>query len=572
MLRVSKIILISLCVWLAATSLVSGQAPDNPFPPDTTDIFPDYVTITNERETGLSSAADATLPTLDDEQRLIVAVIDGETRHIPYPDEIVETRRRQYGQSGLFVFTATVSDPDVYYPTWATYALDMTSGELALHAPCTGTILQGQDSGCCGGSSFSADQRLLYVTDPQADTTHLCDSATDTVSVPLPVSEIGGPFGWSSIIQAPQADWLLLIAGSNPGGFYAFYSYQPSTGEIISLGNIGGQSFLGGFAGWLNDTEFLFQITGSIDGRSGVYRGDITQLDSFGMIVPGEVELLDGGLTEMLRNDVACRINRFDFALNERQSFLLGDACAGVFRLTDDAYLAAVSAAEDTRQLMVLDAASSTITPLYDAEIELLYGVSPNGRYAVLLTDDNGRIDYSSQQDFDWQLLAGLQVTFFDTATRTVVHQAAYAGWSAPFFWRANSEIVSATQPHQFNQGVTWLSSDRALLQRAADYAILTFGDDQLVDTRAVQHVFNAYPGGDYLLLHTGDEYDARTYHILNMVTGETRPLFAADFPTDAVIVNVFGGEPLIVQIAPASQRDTGWTTYVTYEVAIAFE
>ncbi len=574
MLRVSKIILISLCAWLAAASLVSGQAPDNPFPPDAANIFPDYVTITSERYMGFPDAAsDVTAPTLDDEQRVIIVVVDGETRHIPYPDEIAVTREGRYWKDRLFIFTATVGDPEARYLAWATYALDTVSGELALYAPCTGTVLRGQDSGCCGGSGFSVNQDWLYVIDPQANTAHLCNPATDAVSTPLPISEIGGPFGWSSIIPAPQADWLLLIAGSNLGGHYSFYGYQQTTGEIVALGMVGGQSFMGDFAGWLNDTDFLFQITGSIDGRSGVYRGTITLPDSFMMVMPGDVALPGYAAADILRSDVECRINRYNFARNEQQLFVLGNACAGVFRLTDgDTYLAAVSTAAGARQLMVLDAANGTITPIYDAEIELLYGVSPDGRYAVLLTDDDGFVEYSGQQNFDWLLLDGLQVTFFDTLTRTVVYQAAYAGWPAPFFWRANSEIVSATQSHQFNQGVTWLSNDRALLQRTTDYSILAFDGNQVTELGTVQNVFNAYPGGDYLLLHTGDEYDARTYHIFDAVTGETRPLFAADFPTGEVIVNVFGHEPLIVQIAPASQRDTGWTTYVTYEIEVALE
>jgi hypothetical protein len=416
---------------LCLSSLASAQEPapevDVPWPPDPHVVFAPGVEILSEE---LSAAAQPVYPfvTHDDKERVIHVPVEGAARAYPYPETFarVFTIIEPEESDTLFV-VAGEGDQNTYYPPVAVYTLDVERGEFALYEPCPEPSCEAQ------ARNWHSGRKVDFRPQPDTGLTHLCNQDTGELSDSLPVGSIGARSAGRGLLP-PIRDWLLLIAGVETAGTSAFTATRACHRARQRARPIDGQSFLGGGIGWLSDTKFLFEISASVDGRDGLYRMDLTVSDSLVRIASeGGVFLAEIGQYEQFSNSGRCRVAFLDPMTAETISFELGARCAGVFRIADGRYLAVVhdAAASPPAHLVALDIARG-LSDLFSGEIELLYGASPDGRYAVLITDDSGQIDYKPGKGFSWDQTANPTVTFFDAARRKCATRCPMAAGKRP--------------------------------------------------------------------------------------------------------------------------------------------
>ena len=550
---------------LVIAPVAYGQDPIDTPPPAVDTIFRDYINVLNTTVVGrldqpLSVAT-------DDEKRIVTVEIDDEIKEYPYPTDFVEIWSSgfvNYTQNPIF--TTAIGDQNVYYEPYAIYELDIVSGDFSLYEPCLGTIIEGSASG-----TINLRPEWVFVLDPQVETVQLCNQNTGRLSGPLPGSYIGGPGGWSDIVQSPQEDFLLLIAGSNSGGYYAFYGFNLTTETITSLGSIGGQSFLGDFQDWINDTQFVFEIYASIDGRNGIYTGDITQPDSFARTFWDDANALGYNGFELFRNMANCTVAHYPWQSIQVFMYELGNHCEAIYRLPNSTYIALLDDTETSRRLVKQGAMDTEPIILHEGEIEYLCSVSPTGRYVILLTDENGQVGEVKRGQFTTNEVATWQIEVFDVVTQETIYTEPDISWCTSFYDDRALQIIDANPNQPRQAGLYWLNEQTVLFNKTFTQHLLVFDNNQLVRTETHDDIYRAFLNTDYLILQSGDLEDATTYQIYNVLTDKRLPLFAIDFPTDDYTVRLVGRDPIRVQVIPRHAENSS-AYYVDYTIELSFD
>src|SRR5262249_10257291 len=123
-------------------------------------------------------------------------------------------------------------------------------------------------------------------------------------------------------------------------------------------------------------------------------------------------------------------------------------------------------------------------------------------------------------------------------------------------------------------RGVNWVDDQSALLLRGSGserygvFTLLQFSSDSVSQTD-----FNTVWGIDpdarqFVLFDGSDQYNPAAYAIYDLASGQTLPLFSEDFDTAHYLVGVLS-DPLRVEIAPISERGSGWMQYAIYTLQV---
>lgn len=300
---------------------------------------------------------------------------------------------------------------------------------------------------------------------------HLCNAQTNQLSEPLLVPT------YSDIqsIASPNNNWVVFFGVLGQGGipeYFTVYSYQVDSGDQYLLGQIPYDRLYEYifFSEWVSDTKgSVFYITMPESLSDRLYAFDASQPDSLQLVGNGWFIFHDDPARfEDLRtkrfleyktgaesDPVPCSLTVYDaYGVNQ---FELGKDCTSLLRLGNYYFYLAIETRESSEGvlLMQLSRVLGYKHELFHGEIESLDSVSPDGRYVVLLMDNNGRIDALDTEFLDWIDLteSNAFAAIWDTQLSRMLDDFVYA-----------SEIL---QPQDFSGNaryIQWIDDKTVLL------------------------------------------------------------------------------------------------------------
>lgn len=367
----------------------------------------------------------------------------------------------------------------------------------------------------------------VFVTDPDTNAVHLYNQKTGETSDPLPLSDVN--LELSDIEPSPRQDWLLLLLQNNglySGGLeYTVFSYDIDTGLFNLLGQQPGILMMLVHK-WLDDVHATLAIA-EINGGSGAAILDVSTPDSFEILFRGESKAIlrttDRPHYEIFHG---CTLDLYDIESRERSSFPLGTRCNGVFTNDDVHYYAVIPGQmpSDSSVLSVLDTKTGGETVIFEGEIELLYSISPNGRYAAFVMDDNGQVD-CCQMGFSWSQTHNLSLIFYDTERKDVVY-----GVPIEIFSLDSTIILGDIMRPQ-----RWVDSSTAWVSGGENHQdiLLEFGEDGVTET-VLPFIEGVIPAERQVL--TAESFlDPSSYRIYDITTGQTLRIY-----TEAIEANAY--------------------------------
>ncbi len=123
-----------------------------------------------------------------------------------------------------------------------------------------------------------------------------------------------------------------------------------------------------------------------------------------------------------------CTIEVYNLDTREFYSYELGYDCSGITALADGNYMFVGYDSDHaaTSTLYLVDTKTGEQLELAQGEFESIESASPDGRFAVLVTDNNGRIDRATFEDaqfFGVDDMDDPQIAIFDTQTQQFVYE-----------------------------------------------------------------------------------------------------------------------------------------------------
>ncbi len=424
----------------------------------------------------------------------------------------------------------------------------------------------------------------IYVTDEARGETRLQNSVTGFLSDPLPQEAT-----WHEIHISPNGEWLVLLATVSPEGGYGswtrLYSYRVSTGDVLMLGNI-----LPDISGslnisrWANETQFIYSYYNA-PGRYGndMVIVDVTQEDAIEHAIEylapyredaRRYEYLSTHYILARRGDYIdhnpCVLSIFDLDDMQKKSYKLDYDCGGVYSPDEDHYFYVVFDSDSPAQstLWVLDVTSEERTALYTAEIEALENISPDGRYAVLITDNNGRIDRAGgdPQFFSWTQAANPTISELDIHEEKIIYEMPFHERESRGYCDTLYEEVSLADHCYWSlhhHALVWLNAETAVgwqTTQAGDSfedVLLRFSQDEVFETPL--GLVTLIAPGNRLLVVSADRDDPGILELYDAESGQQRPFIHLndDFVTQ---MQVYRQDNLLEVVLSAADRQ--WARY----------
>ncbi len=429
-------VLFTLCLLILLAAPIHAQEPTPaaPWPPDPSPIFADGVTW--EEVQPASPAAQPAPDVVNDFERHVIRVRDeatGTWQEFPYPPSIVNVdgaNLRSDGMVWLLLDWEASNDPrpDDFI------LLDPATGEYSPPPTvCDGRVIQAEPG---------EGQWVAAYAPGTSDHATLCHSETGEQRDILPV-EMEGWRTWTS----PDDVWLVLLGVDLKQLQFLIYAYPLAGGNPTLLGaEEWGMDQSYWLCGWVSAEKGV--ICGSDPYHSWVpvsYQAfDVTQANSLEHLFSGwdnvffdeehaqyvalRSERYAAYHTNSLGSGRPCTLYIFNadglhqFDLNFECRVVAPDLSGGDFVLGDYRlfyrqdnmlYFLTIDSEEATiaelrsYNLALDPSAPSQTEVLFEGEIETIWGVSPDGRYIVLITNDNLQFDLNPNwiyRPMGWQI------------------------------------------------------------------------------------------------------------------------------------------------------------------------
>lgn len=375
------------------------------WPPDPETIFAPSVEVVGVKEidpTNLKNISDGTAYINPDTRT--VYIYDGDTqtwRTFPFPQDIpqhVEISRRR--NDGILVISKQNFPPEPPTDPQTTWLLNPLTGEFFRPDVVCGRVKDISGEG----------QWVIVPREIQAPEYRLCFTETGATTSVLPNQEKGTY--WTEMGTSPDQDWALLWQTNSR----SLFSYHLPTSILTHLGELdyAPQGF--SWVEWQDNTFFLMFISDMPEWSEHSFSiGDVTQPNSFHTVMgnvrvgpayydnPPRYEIIPGingqeyGWRGGMLNGPSCILQIYYLETRQLEEFDLGELCTPNLFAPDNYYVRYFrSVSLDLSQPAVLaryDLHTRKRTDLLTGEIEDVVSISPDGRYVLLIMDDNGEIN-----------------------------------------------------------------------------------------------------------------------------------------------------------------------------------
>jgi hypothetical protein len=353
-----------------------------------------------------------------------------------------------------------------------------------------------------------------------------------------------------SVFPSPDNDYLVLSAFDfRVSGDFQVFAYNLIDDEMLELGEAErGIDNTVEMCGWVSDTKGILCVQ-SIHAWSGTpyYTFNVTQPDSL-------INSFGGWDENIFRNEnpprylsldsqdygasitggrgaehIPCSLTVYDaeqlFELEvgyECIPTLLDTFSHAPYVRQGNAIYYLTTASEDATvsTLYRYDAEALVATELFTGEIESVLSASPDGRFVVLLMDDNGLLD------FPWEALApmccpegtGHTLVIIDNQIRKLVYRSEPIGvyTAAEVVWLDNQTVVISSG-HVLN--TVRVDEEGGIIQfrLPASLRRITFNADAsvntVIDTSAYAPEFNTSPDNGYSIRTDNTVLDLTNFH-----------------------------------------------------------
>jgi len=440
-----------------------------------------------------------------------------------------------------------------------------------------------------GHDMFLSAPQWVFVTELLTEQVFLCHVETGEKHGPLSAQTAF----WSDVLPSPDGRYLLLrgldAGTADRGGPYNFYGYELATKRFHFLSSIASVGYASEFVEWLNKEHMLYRYSWSV-GDTEYFVMDVTRPNSIEHAIAGdfvqrreqpprlEVLTTHSAVTRHadLTEHIACSLDVFDMEAITTHHYALGYNCGGVYSPDGYRYFY-VTFQQDPHEmssLNMLDLRSSHPTVILESEIEALESVSPDGRYAAIITDNNGVIDRNTMEDvqfFSWSQTNNPVVSFVDVSQGRVVYELPFDRWIRnldSLYERVTHETYASGIPQV---GVVWLDDYRCLVKEFSDatqeweHVLLEFTATGVVRTPLAGYVELIVTESPYVVLFSQTEERRAIYSLYDIETHEQRPLLLNPYPDDYSYMMV-GGEKMQINLTISRQSlvsSAGWVEYV---------
>ena len=510
---------------LLLTSIAFAQEAA-PWPPDPSAIFAPGVEVVNVEMLRSEQPAATEKPTMDTDGR---AVMMPDGRVFPWPDEFPYASF--YVDPGInvndYLYIAVSRHPQGEIDT--IWQLDRRSGlysnldSVNVNTPC-GPI-----------SLDSIRTRTKWVRLPSRQ---FCELSTGKQTIPLPEAFIRSTDIYSQIAQPiPSPDGqMLLLVGLKPENddTTIAYDYEFESESFTALGEFKTGQFLE-FESWASDRVAVLRSYGNRSGEAypeynayivvDLEKSDMRQWSAFVSPIEPSTSIIyraEGTPTISTHEpinadkpDRSCRITRDDILARTTLTYEVPSTCYPEYSIGDHDYYREISDDQQHATLIRVERfTGETSQPLYEGEIESIIWISTDERYAALVLDNNGIIDYPEDIRNADTNTADAQLTLVDL--------------------RNDATLYSTPAYPEFN---SWFPSVRAypdnrleIFTLGAEENILIDLNDGDIQTFPVQGYIEGYLGNSWAAIYPYAAYEEaatqvglynlRTHQQIEVVTG----------------------------------------------------
>lgn len=452
----------------------------------------------------------------------------------------------------------------------------------------------------CGVSSFMNSGWVYYVDD--ARVVHVCKVETGEILATLSLTpeEVGYiQHDFNRAFLSPDKAWLVYahdvaIPGTN--GQRVVSAYRLADGHINLIGTIDlpvglNHPNIKGFGDWLSDTRGTMRI--DILGDSvgdNYYVFDVTQPDSLEAVAqgfyendadaPGRFEVVTTGFIAFrttMQGHFDCIFSLYDdqgaYELN------LGYDCIGARVLPGGGqYFTLQLEVENatTSNLLRFDPHTDERSVLLSGELEWLVGVSPDGRYVLLMMDDNGQLELAHEDFMNLYNFTLWGYLSFDDPSRIVVWDSHQNAIIHEITVTPESDEILPRYHH------SWCGDNCLLYAYACtDYAVLPvtllrFDDEGEVTSQSLEMGCHDISLEDSFLYSPSKQYVFHTSpppSLLELNSGEIYPLFAEAYGESYRVLRAewLDDETLKIWLRLSDTRQYGEMAY-TLRVTAAFD
>ncbi len=385
---------------------------------------------------------------------------------------------------------------------------------------------------------------VLYQSADQAPF-QLCFTETGEMKPPFPADvQAGLCNNWHSPpATSPDGQWVVFAdCGFDPNPDI-LYAYNVKTDQLIKLGTGPAQdNETVEVDTWVDSTHPVFHIYSARNPAFySVLIADVTQPNSLRLIVDmlsqWPMYSPDMQSLEWFPNSQAgipgdssgefCQLHHFNLKTQTLTlSRLIPHVCGGIPILdgSGDYLYRSVTFPETglpaTATLTRYNLQTGKTNDLYIGEIEWLQSVSPDGRYALLILDNNGKIEYPydwEPDQYPWDEDSTAWTAIFDLQTRKIVYQLSnvantFLGGYPTVDWLGNDQILVTV-----NEG--------DVLNHTTSGRIVTL-HNPIMETGLLGQIFGHYNENNLLLR---DQFDNLTQiDLFNISAGRYVPITRA--------------------------------------------
>jgi hypothetical protein len=501
-------------------------AQDQPFNPDPATFFPDNVRViaTEKLETPLVRLSIR----WDDDQREVTVLVDDQIKRYPYPEDmltIFDQIRPTWGD--LIVVSAYTPDTD-----FKPFVLNLQTGTFALYEP------------QCGENSpdylYTNMRDQLWVLEVTSGGVYLCASLTGERTPKLALPEDFEPKPDTAVTVSSDYEYAAFAGADGE-----VYSYAFDTGEIKSLGLVQGEISLN-YSFWTGDNRQVALRSRNGD-QCSIYIADVTGKDDLTLALETSPDcaridfnrpsrLVYWAMTEITRENPlrSCTKTVYEIETGAQHVYDYGTLCRPDYGSDEGiGYYRAVSNNYRTADVVRFDVTTGEQEILYSGgQIEAVDWVSKDERFAVLLMDDEGRIDrLPGAYGGDWWLDKP-SLALVDLTADTTLYETPIRPWD-----ESQYENIS---------DITMLSDELLLVQiRYLDYIpipntdawnnMLRYESGQLVRLTEGKPIVKDFgelatllPGDSRLLVWPDGSYVSTALDAYDLVTGKAVPVLRA--------------------------------------------
>lgn len=499
---------------LIFTSIAHAQEDTAPWTPDPSEIFAEGVEVVDVvvRE----YTATNTIPQLDNEAR-VVRVYDSSMnilKEFPYPEEVEEFQYiRSWGANSLLMHQefAASGDPD---PNGA-YIIDIQIG--------TPTPAQNN---CGVVPPLDDENRWIFFTDTRIGRTALCETYSGEVTALLPqdfMPSLNSSERPLEVSESPNGNYLAFIGidSRTSSGNITGYAYNYETHELLRLGDFAWEEQVR-IGGWATD-EYVTFITRRMPewsvchvyyANTGVENSlqlGLSQMrfcPTLAEDAPPRLVTTADGMTGDSQGPIYCARTEFNLITAETIVTDYDGLCWPDYtRQNGISYHRRVNDPEqDAAELVRLNPLTREQITLYEGEIEWVLWVSEDEKYAELVLDVNGRIDFYPGGDPQWWYLPdGGKLALVDLTTDEILYQI-NAGWvSDGFSGSPTSFLQRISETELF--ALEAISTGRGYTYRAVS---ITLDPNGITEQVLADHIIYTVPFlGDRYLMWTDDYTEA---------------------------------------------------------------